>query len=253
MIVLYIVYQNDQRNRNRDDRNATEVKDKRRQRRGPKWKAERRIRNKLFNEKRTLNQTLKTELKTLGGQGPDTRWRRAERLIPGRPQGNVALKGSMKRLHSQVSFATKRLSGEDGNDRVERVVSCMQGRLSRVQLLKRKTMLWKQMKQKQVTNHRSGNPKHRSAIRAATLNCKGTAEPDKKRRIEEWANKNRIDVLLLTETQHAHTSVETGTDKESEGKRIQRKWKWYFSSGVDPQAHDIVAKQKKSCRKVSNE
>ena len=81
-------------------------------------------------------------------------------------------------------------------------------------------------------------------FRMAVLNVKGINQPAKRRIIEEWAEHKGVGIMLLTETQHAHSSQE-GTDRIECERVIEQHWKWYFGTGVDAHMHDDISKKRK--------
>ena len=63
-------------------------------------------------------------------------------------------------------------------------------------------------------------------IRAMNFNVEGINQLNKRQEIEEYAWKNAISIALCTETQHAHTSEEGGTERMNpEGKGVRGKYK----------------------------
>ena len=82
-------------------------------------------------------------------------------------------------------------------------------------MVRRRELLWKWKKlkmknQKKKMGARGENQMLR--FRMAVLNVKGINQAAKRRIIEEWAEHKGVDIILLTETQHAHSSQE-GADR----------------------------------------
>ena len=50
-------------------------------------------------------------------------------------------------------------------------------------------------------------------INIATLNCRNINKIEKRSTIEQWASKNKIKILGVTETRHAHSATEGGKKK----------------------------------------
>ena len=63
---------------------------------------------------------------------------------------------------------------------------------------------------------------------------KGLEKLGRKMLIERWADKQRVDIVCVTETHNPHSNMELAqgglyVDEE----RIQGDWQWFFSSSVD--------------------
>ena len=88
----------------------------------------------------------------------------------------------------------------------------------------------------------------------AHLNCRGINEVEKRNIIEAWAIKKKVKIITITETQHPHTSQEGGKEKRKPT-RVKRggKYKWYFSSGIDPtKKHAALEEANKTKKKNKN-
>ena len=129
-------------------------------------------------------------------------------------------------------------------------------KLKRGKLLKRRALLWKWKtlkSRKKSLCETNEEPNKKLKLRMAVINVKGINEPAKRRVIEEWASRKKVDLVILTETQHAHCSQEGGCDRLEDEVMIESKWKWYFSTSVDPKAHEESEKKRKSGKHVTME
>ena len=69
--------------------------------------------------------------------------------------------------------------------------------------------------------------------------------------IEQWADKQRVDIACVTETHLPHSSAEcANAGLYVEDERVRGDWKWFFSSGVDPKHLEQIDKIKKGGGKV---
>ena len=74
---------------------------------------------------------------------------------------------------------------------------------------------------------------------------RGINEIGKRELLEDWALKNGIQILVVTETKFAFEGQLGGKPKETPEGRIKMKhYKWYFSSGIDTRKHENMKKQK---------
>ena len=108
------------------------------------------------------------------------------------------------------------------------------------------------LKKKSFKSSKSFLKKLMSTIRVATVNAEGINEADsfKRRELEEYATENNIDIMLLQETNHPHSGEEGGREKlDWENKKVGGQYKWYFSSGIDPQDVDKWKKARSSNKK----
>ena len=68
--------------------------------------------------------------------------------------------------------------------------------------------------------------------------------------IENWADKNHIDIVRLTETKVATSSTEGGVGQDVNGQLIRNKWKLFFSTGFCPKNVEKASTLKKQGKHV---
>ena len=83
------------------------------------------------------------------------------------------------------------------------------------------------------------------------FNPAGVAGLNKRREIEDYAEKRSIMIAAIPETQHAHTSEGGGTQMTTpDGELVGGMYKWFYGSGIDPKVHEELLKLKKAGKKA---
>ncbi len=63
------------------------------------------------------------------------------------------------------------------------------------------------------------------------------------KRLEDYAEEQGAGIVFKQETQHPHSGEEGDTEKlDWEGNKVGGKYKWYFSSGIDPKVVEAWGK-----------
>ena len=86
----------------------------------------------------------------------------------------------------------------------------------------------------------------RENIGIAHVNVRGINSTYKRQSIENWAERKTLKIIAITETHHPYNTREGGKGKNTpEGYTKNSKYRWYFSTGIDPKMHDIVINERK--------
>ena len=85
-----------------------------------------------------------------------------------------------------------------------------------------------------------------SNLKLGTINIRGINDPTKRLTVEEWAAKQKVNVVCVSETQRNLSTCEQGVEQWVDEEQIKGDWKWFFSSGVEPTNSEKADKLRKN-------